>query len=57
MAVWGDERESPSHETMTQSALRAAMHPNKKCLVVDLLYGWVKHVEVEDPNAFLSMIK
>lgn len=57
LAVWGEDKDCPSHETMTQGALRAAMHPRKTCLVVDLLKGWTKRVQVDAPDVVLSMVE
>ncbi len=57
VAVWGEDFESPSHETMTQCALKAAMHKNRTCLLVDLLRGWAKRIVVENPSQIVSMVE
>ena len=57
VAVWGEDIDSPSHETMTQCALKASMHANRTCVLVDLSKGWVKRVVVDNPAQLVSMVE
>jgi hypothetical protein len=57
VAAWGEDFDSPSHDTMTQCALKAAMHTNRTCILVDLFKGWVKRIVVEDPAKIVAMVE
>jgi hypothetical protein len=54
---WGEEHDAPSHETTTQSAVRAAMHPHHTCMMVDIMSGWVKRIHVPSPRAIVSLVE
>ena len=57
LVVWGDDAEVTSHETLTQAGLRAAMHPQGLCIVVDIVHNWTKHVHVDLPKELFALVE
>lgn len=57
LVVWGEDADAPSHETLTQAGLRAAMHPQGLCIVVDLVQNWTKYVHVDSPSSLFSLVE